>query len=129
MENRVHHRQNLGIKGEDIACRYLIERGHVILQRNYRCGHLEIDIISLDSEGIHFVEVKTRKNNIQSPPQDNVDWRKQKKIIEAAKRFLNSESGHPYGFHECMFDVIAITFKGKDHILEWFPQAYMPVYA
>jgi putative endonuclease len=129
MENRVHHRQNLGIKGEDIACRFLIERGHVILQRNYRCGHLEIDIISLDSEGIHFVEVKTRKNNIQSPPQDNVDWRKQKKIIEAAKRFLNSESGHPYGFHECMFDVIAITFKGKDHILDWFPQAYMPVYA
>ncbi|MBO5419990.1 MAG: YraN family protein [Bacteroidales bacterium] len=128
MENRSRYRQDLGQEGEDLACGYLIDRGHIILKRNYRCGHLEIDIISFDSEGIHFVEVKTRRDNIQLPPQENVGWRKQRKIAEAAKRFLNSEEGIPFGCHECYFDIVAITFDNGFHKLEWFPQAYIPIY-
>ena len=122
------YRQTIGRKGEDIACRFLEGKGHRILERNFRSGHLEIDIISYDAAGIHFVEVKTRRENVQAPPQESVDWRKQKRIVHAAQSFLKSGKGRPYGGHECMFDVVAVTFCGEKHSTEWIPQAFIPLY-
>lgn len=128
MESGKNIRGELGQLGEDIACRYLENLGHTILERNWRWGHLEIDIISFDAEGIHFVEVKTRRDSIQAPPQESVDWKKQQRIARAAQGFLRSGKGSPYGSHECMFDIVAVTFKGEKHRLDWFPQAFIPIY-
>ena len=128
MESGDNHRRDLGQKGEDIACGLLEGMGHSILERNYRSGHLEIDIISLDADGIHFVEVKTRRDSIQAPPQYNVDRAKQGRIARAAQKFLNSRKSLPPGSHECHFDVIAVVFQGDKYSTEWFPQAYIPIY-
>ena len=128
MEGDGNYRRELGKRGEDIACTFLEGLGHQILERNWRSGHLEIDIISLDADGIHFVEVKTRRLNIQAPPEENVNKVKQKRIAGAAIRFLKSGKGLPYGSHECSFDVIAVTFEGDKVRTEWFPQAYIPMY-
>lgn len=128
MENREDHRRDLGRLGEDIACDLLKNMGHTILERNYRNGHLEIDIISIDAYGIHFVEVKTRRDNIQAPPQYNVDRAKQKRITRAALGFLHSRKGLPLNGCECQFDVVAVTFSGQSYSTEWFPQAYIPIY-
>lgn len=111
-----------------MACLFLEDQGHTILERNYRSGHLEIDIISYDPSGIHFVEVKTRRKNIQAPPQDNVDAAKQRHIAKAAMRYLGTRKGLPYSGLECMFDIIAVTFDGDSAHTEWFPQAYIPMY-
>lgn len=128
MESGSSHRRDLGRQGEDIACRMLRDMGHVILERNYRSSHLEIDIISIDSYGIHFVEVKARRDSIQAPPQYNVDRAKQSRITRAALGFLNSRKGIPYGNYECHFDIVAVTFEGEGYRTEWFPQAYIPIY-
>lgn len=128
MEGDSCYRRDLGRKGEDIACRLLESKGHTILERNWRCGHLEIDIISFDAEGIHFVEVKTRRLSIQAPPQENVNHIKQARIAKAALKFLKTGKGRPFGNLECMFDVVAVTFEGDKARTEWFPQAYIPIY-
>ena len=122
------YRQTIGRKGEDIACRFLEGKGHRILERNFRSGHLEIDIISQDSLGIHFVEVKTRRENIQAPPQDNVDRRKQMRITKAAGSFLKSGKGRAFGDRDCLFDIVAVTFDKDRTRIEYFPQAYIPIY-
>ena len=128
MESGKNYRSELGHRGEDIACSLLESMGHTILERNWRSGHLEIDIISFAVDGIHFVEVKTRRESIQAPPQESVDWKKQNRIVRAAQSFLKSGKGMPYGSHECMFDVVAITFRGDSHKTEWIPQAFIPIY-
>ena len=128
MESGKNHRSELGQLGERLACELLMGMGHTILERNWRSGHLEIDIISFDAEGIHFVEVKTRRNNIQAPPQENVDRKKQERIVRAAQNFLKKGKGVPAGSHECMFDVVAITFHGDKCSTEWIPQAFIPLY-
>ena len=128
MESGKNYRRELGQRGEDLACRMLEGMGHTILERNWRSGHLEIDIISFAADGIHFVEVKTRRESVQAPPQDNVDWKKQGRMVRAAQSFLKSGKGRPYGSHECMFDVVAITFSGESHMTEWIPQAFIPIY-
>jgi len=128
MESDGNYRQQTGREGEDIVCGYLAKLGHVILERNWRNGHLEIDIISLDAEGIHFVEVKARRKSIQAPPQDNVDRNKQRRIATAAKRYLCTKGKSLSGKYECFFDVAAVTFEGETVHMEWIPQAYIPMY-
>lgn len=128
MENRENHRQELGRRGEDLACRYLSRAGHTILERNWHSGHLEIDIISQDESGIHFVEVKTRQKSIQTPPQENVRKAKQRNIVKAARRYLSTQKQTEVWNHEYSFDIIAVSLDSGKEDIEWFPQAYIPIY-
>lgn len=79
----------LGRHGEDETCQYLIDHGHTILERNWRYGHLEIDIISLAGDGIHFVEVKSRTAPVQGEPQEAVTASKQRHIAAAAGKYMS----------------------------------------
>lgn len=128
MESGKHDRRSIGQRGEDLACRLLEDRGHTILERNWRYGHLEIDIISADPAGIHFVEVKARCRSIQAPPQENVTLLKQRRTAKAAQAYLRTSRGLPFRNAECLFDVVAIIFDGPSVQTEYFEQAYIPVY-
>ena len=118
----------LGRSGEDIACRYLIDHGHTVVERNWRSGHLEIDIVSVDPAGLHFVEVKSRVAPVQAAPEENVGYLKQRKIVAAAKRYLHSaEKAANFGSMEVFFDVFSVIFEGERVDVNWFPQAYIPI--
>jgi Predicted endonuclease distantly related to archaeal Holliday junction resolvase len=122
-------RMTLGKAGEDAVCEFLIEKGHVIIDRNRRIGHLEIDIITLDGGGLHFVEVKSRMAPTFVAPQANVTMTKQRRIAEAAVRYLSSSKDPRLSSDlETSFDVAAVTFNGGKTIVEWIPQAYIPVF-
>lgn len=121
----------VGRRGEELACEYLIGKGHTILERNWRSGHLELDIISLDKDGIHFVEVKSRVAPVTAQPEENVGYAKQKKLIAAAQRYLHSADRKRKLTSvdlEISFDVVSIIFEGDSFGIEWFPQAYIPLY-
>lgn len=53
-------RHVLGIYGERLAADYLCSIGYEIVERNWRCGIGEIDLIAKDQDRWVFVEVKTR---------------------------------------------------------------------
>lgn len=119
----------LGKRGEEIACEYLISHGHLILERNWRCGHLELDIITTDRNGIHFVEVKSRVAPVSAAPEENVGYAKQRKLIAAAKRYLNSDARKIKLNAELdvFFDIVSIVFEGDCAGVTYFPQAYLPI--
>lgn len=122
-------RMLLGKVGEDVACSFLESNGHIIVERNCRKGHLEIDIISLDKDGVHFVEVKSRMAPVAVAPQENVTPAKQRKISNAALKYLNSSKDPRLGHElEVHFDVVAVTFNGGETSIEWFPRAWYPIY-
>lgn len=121
-------RAQTGKTGEDAACRYLAERGHTILERNWRSGHLEIDVISLAPDGLHIVEVKTRMAPAAAPPQDNVGYSKQKHLAGAARRYLHEKDDRKLSGLEVFFDVIAVTLNGDCADIAYFPQAFIPIY-
>lgn len=122
-------RMELGRRGEDVACEFLTGKGHTIVERNYRSGHLEIDIITLDKDGVHFVEVKSRVAPVAVSPEENVTAAKQKKVADAALRYLHTSKDKRLSADlEVSFDVVAVTFDGGGEIVEWFPNAYYPMY-
>ncbi len=122
-------RMELGQRGEDVACGFLTDKGHTIVQRNFRSGHLEIDIISLDRNGVHFVEVKSRVAPVMVSPEENVTASKQRKVADAALRYLHTAKDKRISADmEVNFDVVAVTFDGGKETVEWFPNAFYPMY-
>ncbi len=118
-----------GRMGEQQACEWLEKQGHVILERNWRHSHLEIDIISL-SEGnkVHIVEVKSRREPVAAAPQLSVNRLKQKRIASAAQYYIHQNSkllGLPV---EICFDIITVVFSDSGTEIEYYPQAYIPTY-
>ena len=69
----------LGQAGENAACQYLIERDYHIVERNWRCHPLEVDIIADDWGELVFVEVKTRSDDRWEDPAAAVDRYKQER--------------------------------------------------
>jgi putative endonuclease len=114
-------RQILGREGERIAERYLAKKGYRLVERNYRCPLGELDLIALDRRVIVFVEVKTRLDQRFGPPLESVHPRKQRKMVKAALFFLNEHKLH---HREARFDVVGISFAGREPVVEHIENAF-----
>jgi len=77
-----------GNEGEQLASDFLIQNGFEILERNYRYKRSEIDVIARIGNLLIFVEVKTRSSSTFGHPEEFVDSRKRKKILEGAEHYL-----------------------------------------
>lgn len=65
--------KNIGKIGEDLACKYLVDKGYRMVQRNYAKPWGEIDVIVRSPDKtLVFVEVKTL-TELGQPGQKNVD--------------------------------------------------------
>lgn len=116
----------IGRMGEDAACTHLCSLGQTILERNWRCGHLETDIISLGSDGIHFVEVKARVAPSTTDPSENVGYAKQRNMAKAAARYLATK-GSGLGDQEIWFDVVSVLFEGGKASVDYLKGAFLPL--
>ena len=126
------NRTVVGRKGEEEASRYLTRLGHRILARNWRGGHLELDIVSLLGRELHFVEVKSRVAPVMAEPQRNVGREKQRRLVAAAQAFLHAEDRKDLPADlEVFFDVLSVVFygTGADFDIEYYPNAFIPLYA
>src|SRR5687767_219854 len=111
----------LGDRGENVAARYLRNRGYKILERNFRCGLGEIDIVARDGRTLVFVEVKTR--TVDDPtPEDQVNPTKRHQLTKSA-RFYMSRFGVPQP--PARFDVVAVVWpEGRDPLIRHTPHAF-----
>lgn len=91
--------------GEALAAVFLRLKGYRVEARNWRCSLGEIDIVARDRGTLVFVEVKARTGTRAGPPEEAVDQRKQRRLIQLAHAYLAKCGGEP----ACRFDVIAIT--------------------
>lgn len=122
-------KQLTGERGEQAACGFLEAGGHRILKRNWRSGHLELDIISVCGSVLHIVEVKTRSEGAPVRPEFNVGPDKRRRMVRAAGEFLHSEAGSAmYFIEEVQFDVLSVEFGDAGPIIEYYPRAFIPVY-
>ncbi|MCR4564707.1 MAG: YraN family protein [Bacteroidales bacterium] len=117
----VSDKQALGRRGEQQACDLLVAKGQTVLERNWRGGHHELDLITLDRQGLHFVEVKDRR--AADFLEGSVDARKQRNMVAAARRYLAAHSD--LRSLETFFDVVLIV---DGQVPDYYPQAFIPLY-
>ena len=94
----------IGIKGEQIATNFLLNKGYIILHNNWRSGKKEIDIIALKDNVLVIVEIKTRTNFDFGFPEEAVNKKKQSFIKGAAAAFIDSNPQYIV----IRFDIISI---------------------
>jgi putative endonuclease len=97
----------IGRKGEFIAMDYLIDKGYIILERNYKYHRYEIDIIAKMESTIVFFEVKTRKGHSFGYPEEAVDNSKIDHILDCADHYIyqNQWQGN------IRFDIVSILLE------------------
>ncbi|MEO7503172.1 MAG: YraN family protein [Gemmatimonadaceae bacterium] len=108
-------RQVLGERGERVAERWLLSKGWQMLNRRFRSGHRDIDLVAARAvDGgerlVAFVEVKTRVSAAFGGPLGAVHWRKQREMSRAARDWIGRfhRSGDVY-----RFDVVGVVFGGE----------------
>ena len=95
----------LGKWGEDLAAAYLQDKGYAIIERDWKSGRRDIDIIAKDEAGtIVFVEVKTRRSRVFGEPEDAIDYRKMQSLQQAINHYIKYHRINS----EVRFDIISI---------------------
>lgn len=100
----------IGRLGEDAAVEFLRKNGYTVIERNFRAGRNEIDIIAVDKSYIVFVEVKARtyKTEGEMPygsPASAVTYNKQQRTLTAASEYIRL---HGTGNRQPRIDVIEV---------------------
>jgi putative endonuclease len=73
--------------GEEIAAKYLTKKGYKIVERNFRKGYGEIDIVSIHQNILVFVEVKTRSTSLYGGAIEAIAYHKLQKLIKTCQYY------------------------------------------
>jgi ribonuclease HII len=79
--------RQIGDDGEDAATTYITQRGHQVVERNWKTKFCEIDIVSLYNETVYFVEVKYRKDAQQGGGMAAITPKKLRQMKFAAEYY------------------------------------------
>lgn len=107
-------RLEIGRRGEDAAAQYIERSGMQVVDRNWRDGRGELDIVALDGETLVICEVKTRLSRSAGSPEEAVTPTKQKRLVRLARSYLASAG---LGATAVRFDVISISVIDDDRAL------------
>lgn len=117
---------DLGKWGEDKAADFLERKGYVILERDWRMGKRDLDIIALseNQDTLVFVEVKTRQEAELQLPEEAVDVFKMRNLAIAANAYVKLMDIDM----EVRFDIISIV-GSKSHVqrIEQIVDAFNPL--
>jgi putative endonuclease len=103
-----------GTEGEQAAAEFLISKGFEIVQRNYRHKRSEIDLIVRKDNWLIFVEVKLRSSARFGHPEEFVDRKKEKKVLEGAAQYLHESAWQG----NVRYDIVAVSLiRGDAKIL------------
>lgn len=112
----------LGKWGEDEAARYLEKKGYTILERNWKMGHRDLDIVALsEEECLVVVEVKTRSSEDLLEACLAVNARKMRNVALAANAYVKSKNIS----QEIRFDIVTVIgnhshVENIEHIIDAF---------
>jgi len=88
-------RRDIGILGEKMTRDFLREKGHQIIESNYRCSYGEIDIITRDRDYLVFVEVKTRTSLDFGHPEESITQAKKERLRQIALHYRQTHDDLP----------------------------------
>ncbi|MCC6465887.1 MAG: YraN family protein [Planctomycetes bacterium] len=114
----------VGDRAEEFALAHLKQLGFRVLERNLHDEDGELDLVGRMKglEGLVVVEVRARKTGGLITPREAVDARKQRQVVQTARRLLRRK-----GYHDVLrFDVVGVYLDGEGNPTraEHFPDAF-----
>ena len=117
-------KRRVGDAGENLACRYLENKGYRIIERNFSCRSGEIDIIAaLPSKNILcFIEVKSRNTIRYGLPSEAVTLSKQRKIKRSAAYYIRLH--RRFSLVQGRFDIVEVLRLDKGTYIRHMENAF-----
>lgn len=107
MDSKKIEAYEYGRNSETKATQYLENIGWCILERNFRTRFSEIDLIAMDGVSLVFVEVRSRRAELDA--LESIQARKLKRILRGARYYLAKKSQEmPSTVEEIRFDFLAV---------------------
>ncbi len=100
--------------GEELAAEFLRKKGYKIIERNFRKGYGEIDIITVKSKILVFVEVKTRTSNFFGTPFEQITPFKLHSVVRSAQFYKMLHPEHPAAMR---IDAISVELDYSGNLL------------
>ena len=147
-EETIRTKIEIGKRGEEIAAEFLERKGLLIVARNYHSRWGELDLIAvktneavfeneryfdetaqemnatattLQGNGVHFVEVKTRTGTEYGTPGAAVTYAKQQKLRKTALVWLQEQEDY---YADICFDVIEVWVVDKTAKIRWLQSCF-----
>ena len=98
-------RTGLGRWGEEVAGRFLRDRGYQVLATNYRCQYGEVDIVTHDGQDLVFVEVRTRQGLEFGTPEESLTNAKVGHLVDSCQDYIQK---HGLESAEWRIDLVCI---------------------
>ena len=105
INNAIAPNNELGTWGEEQAAEFLIHKGYTILERDWKSGHRDIDIIATNGQVVVFVEVKARRNRVFGEPEDAIDYMKMHNLRAAINHYVKFKNIRL----DIRFDIITVV--------------------
>ena len=99
-----------GKKGEQLGNTYLVDQGYTILAINWRHSHWEVDVIATKNDTLHFIEIKTRRSKKYGLPEEKVNNKKIRYLINAAEEYLYINPQ----WKRIQFDILSINIDANE---------------
>ncbi len=97
----------IGIKGEQLAAEFLLNKGYIIIERNWRAGKKEVDIIAFKDNVLAVIEIKTRSSNDLLFPEEAVNRKKKDNLRAAAAVFVSDKPQ----YINIRYDIISVLME------------------
>ena len=95
-----------GKRAEDEACKYLLNCGCEIVERNHRTRWAEIDIIAKKKNLFLFVEVRSRTGETYGLPEESLNHKKINRLTRAALIYLSRNKN----VYQYRIDAVCVVF-------------------
>ena len=123
-KNSMAEHNDTGRWGEQKAAEYLERKGFRIVERDWKDGHRDLDIVAIDADCLVIVEVKTRRNADLMEPELAVDARKIRNLSLAAARYVKAK----YIEMPVRFDIVSVTGTNSENCkINHIEDAFLPL--
>ena len=95
----------LGKWGEALAAEFVEKKGYEIIERDWKSGRHDLDIIARDEDTLVIIEVKTRRNRLFGNPEEAIDYKKRQSLQSAINHYVKSHHVNA----PVRFDIISIV--------------------
>lgn len=109
-----------GDKAEEKALTFLLDKGYTLLEKNYRYGHAEVDLLMKKRQKLICVEVKARSTDFFGTPESFISSKKIKLLVSVVDHYIEQTGLNL----EVRFDVIGIVKKEEKWNIKHIKNAF-----
>jgi len=106
---------NKGRSGEELAKKYLTEKGLMWIESNFLCDVGEIDLIMTDNDWLVFVEVKYKSDDMFGIPEEMISSWKVSQIRKVAQIYLMKKPAISKKYIKYRIDAVCILGEKITH--------------